>query len=156
MWGVKPVYSHFWIRCGLEAVICPVCPQQRKNPIQEKLRQTFICEYYEKQEAVLSHLTSYTGQKDPGRILQNETSYFTQEKCCCLALLPFINFECPMYRGGVTHNEERASFFHSNLLQTCCWRSAFLQNNKISLIALKRTHLSVFSLCLSLHFIIQY
>lgn len=174
MWAEKPVFSHLWAKSEFNEILvlwliklifgcvfpCPPftysmswtfyiidcitlrmskCPQWRHS--QERFRQTFICEYYEKQEAVLSQATSYTGQTKtrPWKILSHKMSSYS--------------FSYVQRKSGV--REERASFVHSNMLQTCCWHSAFLQNKRKSfLIALQRTDLSVFPLCVSFHLII--
>lgn len=56
--------------------------QNYEKTNQAKLQQTFICEFYDKQEAVIiSHFTSYTGQKkkipNPLKIHSDQISYFT-------------------------------------------------------------------------------
>lgn len=92
----------------------------------------------------------------PRKILSKEMSYFTQEKCCCLSLLSFISFKRHMYRGGVARKEERE--LHSST--ATCFKLAvdvqlFSKTTELSLIALQRTRLSGFLLCLLLHSIIQ-
>lgn len=89
----------------------------------------------------------------PRKTLSKEMSYFTQERCCCLSLLSFMSFKRHMYRG-VARKEERESFILAQ--QFAVHVQLFSKTTESSLIALQRTHLSGFSLCLLLHSIIQY
>lgn len=80
----------------------------------------------------------------PWKILSPQMSSFTQQSCC-LPPLSFISFSYVQRTSGV--HEERASSVHSNMPQTCCWHSAFLESKtKSFLISLQRTAFSEFSL----------
>lgn len=123
----------------------------RRRQIQERFRQTFICEYYEKQEAVSCHFPSYTGQTKsrPWKILSPRMSQFAQEsiaafRCC-------HSWASVMYRGSGESWWTVTRGLHSSTA-TCLTPAVDIQlfppNRRTSfLIPLKRTNFSVFSFC---------
>lgn len=77
--------------------------QNYEKTNQAKFQQTFICELYDKQEAVIiSHFTSYTGQNkkkqrspNPLKIPSDQIS-FTHLMCCLFSF--FHQLQCNLYR----------------------------------------------------------
>lgn len=72
-----------------------------RKPNHAKFQQTFICEFYDKQEAVIiSHFTSYIGRKKKTKksptFLKIHLDQFLRY-VCCLFFLFFISFKMHLY-----------------------------------------------------------
>lgn len=60
-----------------------------------KFQQTFICEFYDKQEAVIiSRFTSYIGQKKKNQICLDSIGSFHLFNICCSFFVMFKMFLC--------------------------------------------------------------
>ena len=112
---------------------------QKTRKQTAKFQQTFICEFYDKQEAVIiSRFTSYIGRK------KNKKKSPTFLKIHLDQMFPFhltfVAFFCFSSASKSTYvqrkcssvglKRERATYFHSDRLQISCSDSAFLKETK--------------------------
>lgn len=101
-----------------------------------KIHDTFICEFYDKQEAVSSYFTSYHGWKKKNTFKNPFVCIFLPSfnVCYCFILFHFIFFFVSHLQNATIYmkmvkchlKRERATYFHSDLGQISCWHSAIL------------------------------